>query len=1329
MRQPRCHVAVGEWHDAPRGRNGATEAELSGKGTNAGAEYQARVVASAYVYVLTERPVPWFGPVSRIPTAVWGETHGPGDDVRLEFGTSFPAAEVQARHRMNAAGDLTTFVGAIRARTVETGPMDVALLIARRSSDRLQVSVAQDVERLRGGRSDRLGSEVTGLLSDPANRDSLLRLFIVPADFDYPHSPERVLAIDLLRLRLVDPTQAEAAYSHLVTDGLNLSATEDRRDGTYLRSYLGGLGIALKPREKDEPWSNKLDWIKDSLLEARYDEVALHELDRLQPGLLIAEVSPSIRARTEQLRSSALRRLQRPTDALAAAQRAIAIDPSSVDALVTAAHAAIEAGEVSIASEYADRAIESDAMSPKAWGARSYAAHQVGASGPTPPRAVADSLDYQRILVQIARDDDDFERIVELTGPFIGQPKVDPGIPFMRAHAQALLASSAPEAGARKLLLDADQQLSDLIDKERVGHPVVAPAYLIRSQVRAQLGRVDEAAADLLEAERANQNDPDVVEQAASTRAMTGDFDGAFRVLRAPFVDDVPALLALRADVQIARGLRAEARHDLDAAIESLPANEEHDALFFRLAETATLLGETALAGSLRDRMTEEGRNGPLGTLLAAGLAFADGDIAAGTTRYREAIDLDPAKRVPLLMRLGLELLDHGGPADALAVFDEVGLEELREPGLQAYSRAALQARNLSAAQAAIDRLARIAPLSPLALAVAADIALSRDDPETAAAHLATLERGGGGTARVRLALARCLVELGRTDEARDQTVAAIAAEPTPAERIQAAVYLKEFGEAGAAIDEAFRAFRDDRRDPRIQRIFATLVLRAGLDIPRPETVAEDTYVRLRSQSGGTREHTILGGQPIDPMSHELSTSDAATAGLLDLRVGEVVERNAGHWSGQRWTVEEIVPAKAHLAHEIIRTFADNFPGEPFFATSVHVGDGEAPSDWSVLFAALGERRDHVLAVLRLYHDQVLPLELVATLLQVSIPELMSAAARDPQLRPLLVEWSDPPSQEASVATATTSRTIILTRSALATSHRLCLLDHLVARYEIVVPTSLVWQLRLEIAEAKRAVETGRLTMSLAAYGPHIEDIPAEDPRLKASVEAAEETLAWVDTHARKEPRPHRTVFAVGSPQEDLRERLGPGSFDAAALAESGIGSLYADDLGLRRGIGIGPRPASFSTVTLVDALASAGAISGDDRDRKLLDLVLGGFAFVRPTQDFLGEAMRRMPGMGADGLQVAFAPLGGPLMSAVEAAALGAQMIKSAALAPIQTASIDVVTEAVVRSMALRWPQVVAARLVRDQAERALVLLQPKVMEVVARTCASLAAEALPDL
>jgi hypothetical protein len=304
---------------------------------------------------------------------------------------------------------------------------------------------------------------------------------------------------------------------------------------------------------------------------------------------------------------------------------------------------------------------------------------------------------------------------------------------------------------------------------------------------------------------------------------------------------------------------------------------------------------------------------------------------------------------------------------------------------------------------------------------------------------------------------------------------------------------------------------------------------------------------------------------------------------------------------------------------------------------------------------------------------------------------------------------------------------IILTPTALATAQRFGLLDHLVRAFDVVVPTSLLWQLRIEAAEAKAALATGRSTIRLADFGPHIEDVPAGDARLHSRLEAASAAVAWVEENTSKEPRPYASVRDTDSPEEEARERLGPASFDALVLAESGIGTLYADDLGLRRyTVGGGPRVDSFSTVSLLSALGAKGLLTEQEVNQVLADLVLAGYVWVQPSHGLLSEALRRMPSIGKSELQRLLSPLGGPVSSALEAAQMAARLIREAATTPLQTVGVDFVAEASIRAMAGRWHQPVAARLVQRQAQTALALLHPRYIDAVNRVAATLSAEAM---
>ena len=70
---------------------------MGGKATFSGTTYQAGVIALAYVHMLAMESLGWFGDIKDVPLSVAGETDGPGDDVRLNFGSLDGVAEVQAK--------------------------------------------------------------------------------------------------------------------------------------------------------------------------------------------------------------------------------------------------------------------------------------------------------------------------------------------------------------------------------------------------------------------------------------------------------------------------------------------------------------------------------------------------------------------------------------------------------------------------------------------------------------------------------------------------------------------------------------------------------------------------------------------------------------------------------------------------------------------------------------------------------------------------------------------------------------------------------------------------------------------------------------------------------------------------------------------------------------------------------------------------------------------------------------------------------------------------------------------------------------------------------
>lgn len=1312
-------------------RPGTRASTGGGRAASLGPRYQASAAAFVYVAIVTDTPLPWFGRFPKVPTAVSGETGGPGDDLRIEFGLDPAVAEVQARHSMNAAGHFTTLVAAIAARTAGKTPTTVALVADRRSSDRLFTEIAKDLDRVRDGQLDQLGDAVKSEVE--AGRSPVLEnLFIVPADFDEVHSPERANALIQLRHRLVDRGRAEEAWELLVSDGLSLAAEGRRRDGAYLTALLQSVG-GLRPPEPDEPWLTRLDFIRTDLLDYGTAQAALTALERLNTQLDQQAVAPRTRATARRLLAVSLLALDRAIEAKEPARRTVELDDSWPDAHSIYAQALVASGEPVMAATEADRAIELGPDSPKAWIAKLRVADALGLPPVETPGHVAAHRDYRTWLVSWKREHAQWQEVVDLCAGLLVEGSPPSHVRFFHAEALVILAESETgrEAGTRT----AHEEFSSLIDSLPIDHPLVAPSYQVRSRARHLLGDDAGQVADEEAAQRANRDDPVIVRSVASARALRGDFAGALLSLHSAVVAADPNLLSMRAGLLAQAGRNEEARRDIEAGLGSLPAATDAGSALYALGSVAVDLGDLDRAREILARLTDGRQATAMSELLEGEIAFAEGDVAAGRAHYENAANAEPDDRRATLLRvqLAMRLLDLGAATDAMAKFREIGFDRVPDDGLRAYAVAALRSEDLPAAQAAVDRVAARGPLPTWALSIRADIGLRTEDPAGVLADTLAMEGQGVSTARVNLTMAMSLIELGRRDEARERVGVALAGTMTPLERVEAASYLRVLDAVPEALEQAFRAFREDRGNPNAQRLLAILVFTGGVDIPTPEAVDVGTHVTLHRADGQTRDHSIFGDLPLEKAAGDLSAEEGATAGLMGLRVGDTVARDEHVVPDERWEVSEIVPAVVHAARRIIATFADNFPAEPFFMQSVRIGTGEGAGDWAPLIAMLEERRERVLRFVALYHEKVLPLGFVASLIGADIPGLMRAAATDPVIRPLAAEWADQPGYLAATQLAAEAKTIIATRSGLFSARRFGLLDFVVERFEVVGPTSLAWQLREEVESTARAATAGHSTMLGTPAGPRIIEVEPGDPGLVAAAEDAKATLEWVEANARLMPRPlsasvvRETAGDREGTREGTRTQMGAASFDAAVLAEQGGGVLYADDLGLRRySVGSGRPPAGFSTIALVEALAAEVVIDTRRRDGLKVDLILAGYVYVTATVGLLEEAIRRMPALGRPGLEEVFATLGAPLVHPLESAQIIALTLKATATQGIEVVSLELLTEVGVLAVAKRVPRAVAARAVKVRAEVEFRLL-PIHLDRISRTCDRLAIEDPP--
>lgn len=1291
---------------------------MGGDATFAGTTYQAKVIAFIYVNMLAQTRLNWIAPYDDTPIGVSGETDGPGDDARIEFGERLHPIEVQAKHGLTAGAKLDEVIARIRSYSGTNESMRIVLAVDRGSSKTVTKEFAADLERIRSGRRDRLKTETTRILGTLGDASAILeRLYVALVDVDRVQDAEMQIALDRIASVLENPEQATAAMRILISDAADICATKQHRTRTHLITLLSEAKIQVRPPRKDERWHRQLDFTK-ALLDTRHGVAALAALRQLKSVLGEQTVEAAVRVRLIQQTATAHLQLGQHVEAYDNARRALDIDPVHLRALSTAGYAAVSLGELSVAKQLADRAIAAHPVAPRSWGLQTTVAAAMGEALPNPPIGVGESAHYRLVLTQLASDSCDWPRVLELTARLLAETPRDSVVLLFRAN--ALLSDPPPTPlDARERQEAAERLATDVIDVlSDETHPFFLKALILRAAARRRLGRSADADADLARARELDSDDRNVIEQAARAKIEEGNEAAALALLLSPIVERTPSLLALRAQLRAYNGDADTARRELQLALDRLRSSDNANHVRLLAAEAALFLQDGSLAERILGGVTEDEQNSAGYLVMAARLAFLQGHRDIAEERYRDATRQDPAHRPIFLAELGANLLKRGDAAAAARVLNEVGVESMPAPAFRTYGSALMESGDLVRAQQLVDAIAARGLLPDWALSLATNIALRQEDSDAALRNLEQLVARQGNNAQARVVLTQLLLESGRRADA-DRQLNTLWENPklTPLERMQTAHFLLQLGRSKEALATAFRAFRNAPSDPQIHRGFIGLVL---LRNEPPETCREvgaDTHVRLRSTDGDLLERTVFSDPPFDVRLGEFSMDDARAAGLLGKRVGDTIVTGRSGLNEKRWVVEQIVPAVVHAVLDAMASYERNFPRENFFMTGFSMGDLTSVSDLAPIISSVHAKEAHVKAVQELYRAKLFPLGFIAKLLGGTIAEVMQhAAAVKSEFGPLAVEWVDSPGQELSRLTAVKANKAVLTRSALYTAYELDLLSQLSA-LSIVAPRSLLQELRDEVQEATRLMKEGSSVMLASERGLTMQRLESGSPILAARLTAVSAQLAWVESRTRIQPRPLATIHPIGSREEELRDRLGHSSADAIALARHLACALYADDLGLRRLFQEVGGTASFSTVALLPALAERGALRQNERDHLLLKLITRGYADIYPTADLLLEGLRRAGELGWGDVVRTFALLGNPKLRAADAARLSAQVMKRLVMAPIQIIALERVVELALIGMKATWPVPLCAQLLTNAAEDEFMLL-PQHLDIVRTVC-----------
>lgn len=1292
---------------------------MSGDATFAGTSYQAKAIAFVYIHILTQTRLDWLGPLTNdTPLAVSGETGGPGDDIRIEFGERHPSVEVQAKHGLTGGVRLQEAIDRIKQKSISEEDTKVILAVDRNSSKTVHKHFRKDLDHLRSGRNDSVCEETKRIINFLRGEASILhRLYVVAADLDYFNDPETKVALALLSSILVDPSQDHTALRVLITDADDICSKRLRRTRKDLVDLLNASGISIKMQAEDEQWHRQLDFTKQ-LVERGDASTALVTLSSIQEMIGDKSVEPKVHYRIELQKSISLFTLSQIEDSIRFAKRALDVDPNGTHALVILAHALLANGDLEKANATIERARKIAPNDINVWCGLAAVANAQSILQPIPPSEVATSESYRIMLADIALRNGDYKESIEITAALLAENHRSIAIILIRSQAligfgestNGLMRIDAYEEAERFSSEAIDESLSDFQMKE---------ALSTRFRARQYLGKEREAASDLNRLQELFESHPNTIAHTAQTHLKNKDFNAALETLRHPSVNRYPILLAYRALTNAQLGRHDDARSEASSALRSIADTEKPDDLRIIVVETLLTIGDIEFAKNTLSNISITGKEDPLYILLEARIALKQGDIDNSIKLYYEAATSAGDRHVAYLCELAFHLIEIGRLQNAISVYDDIGEEDIPPSSLKYFGKTLVETGDLVRAQNLIDRLAASAPLPVWGIAIAADIALRREDIEAAINHLKMLVEQGSQNVGAQITLAELLIDHGRANDALPY-VNSLAADPSLSknDRIRVAHLLHSLGRGAESLALAFKAFRENPQDPQMHRTLIFLTLANKGVYPHLTEVGPNTHVVLESSDGTLTKYTIYDSGLIEPIRNEISIDDANTLGIYGRKLGEIITRNAGSWMEQELTIRTILPAALFAAQDAMVHYAQRFPGEPFFIKGFSIGDEESIARFRPLIASLEERNKLVDKVFELYRDDILPLGFIIEVLGGTISDIMKTISANPErLGKLHIEWSDLDGQKESQSAAFAASEIVLTWSAIETAFTINILSHLEANYTLVAPLSLKVELKEEIGNIQRLVDDGHNTLVGSGAGPRVIRREPGDIELVEELAHLQSMLTWLERTVSFKARPLNSIELPGSLEEESRISMGRSSYDAVALAINNKSTLYADDLGLRKFIPKEGTARSFSSVGFLYGLSERGVLSAHECDFLLLELVYRNYTTIYPSMNLLLSAIRDYPIIGDSKLRHVFELLVCPGIGAYEAAAIAARVLRALTLESIQLVQLGTIVNYSLDVMSKRWPIRLCRPLLIKAAKDELFLM-PLHLNTVLEAC-----------
>lgn len=247
-----------------------TRRNAGGAATASGMNFQAAVTAIAGSHLLLGASLGWLdGLIEDIPTAIWAETGGPGDDIRIELRNG-EVLEAQVKRGLSRGENLWEAMRALAvgldAGTIQYG----VLIVSPDTSKTIWTDLARDNRRLGEGRTDNLsdiGLEWLRRLTDaalPVNElCARLRIHVVHAS-DADH-----VSVMMARARLASSfasaSDADSIWFRLLQDAHVITERRGRWEQAGLAQMLMGMGVQASAAATPASVAPRVScWVADS---------------------------------------------------------------------------------------------------------------------------------------------------------------------------------------------------------------------------------------------------------------------------------------------------------------------------------------------------------------------------------------------------------------------------------------------------------------------------------------------------------------------------------------------------------------------------------------------------------------------------------------------------------------------------------------------------------------------------------------------------------------------------------------------------------------------------------------------------------------------------------------------------------------------------------------------------------------------------------------------------------------------------------------------------------------------------------------------------------